>query len=101
MTLILAAGLATRLGRPVSRLLKDVSRLTHQAQTDALTGLANRRSLDERLAEELDRAERLGTSVSFVIADLDDFKLVNDRYGHKTGRRGPARRRGCLRRLGA
>ena len=85
VTLVLAAWLATRLGRPVARLLNDVSRLTRQAQTDSLTGLANRGSLDERLADELERSERLGTTFAFVIGDIDNFKLVNDRYGHKTG----------------
>jgi diguanylate cyclase (GGDEF)-like protein len=84
-TLILAAALATRLGRPVSKLLNDVARLSRQAQTDALTGVANRRSLDERLDEELARARLLGTSVSFVLADVDNFKQVNDRYGHQCG----------------
>ena len=69
----------------MARLLNDVSRLTRQAQTDALTGIANRRSLDERLVEELGRAEKLGTCFTFVIADLDNFKLVNDRFGHQTG----------------
>jgi diguanylate cyclase (GGDEF)-like protein len=85
VTLILAAWLATRLGRPVARLLNDVSRLTRQAQTDALTGIPNRRSLDERLIEELARAEKLGTCFTFVIADIDNFKLINDRYGHQAG----------------
>jgi diguanylate cyclase (GGDEF)-like protein len=85
VTLVLAAGIATRLGRPVARLLNDVSRLTRQAQTDALTGLANRRTLDERLADEIERARLVGTCFTFVIADVDDFKLVNDRYGHQTG----------------
>jgi diguanylate cyclase (GGDEF)-like protein len=84
-TLILAAAFAHRLGRPVSRLVADVARLSRQAQTDALTGIANRRSLDERLDEELARARLLGTHVSFVIADVDNFKKINDTYGHKTG----------------
>jgi diguanylate cyclase (GGDEF)-like protein len=85
VTLILAAGVATRLGRPVARLLSDVSRLTRQAQTDALTGLANRRSLDERLLDELGRAATHGTCFTFVLADIDDFKLVNDTHGHQIG----------------
>jgi diguanylate cyclase (GGDEF)-like protein len=85
ITLALAAGLATRLARPVARVLGDLARLMHQAQTDALTNLANRRALDERLDLEVDHARRLGTSVGFVIADIDNFKSVNDRYGHQTG----------------
>jgi diguanylate cyclase (GGDEF)-like protein len=84
-TLALAAALATRLGRPVARVLGDVARLTRQAQTDPLTGLANRRTLNERLEEELEHAARTGASVSFVIADIDDFKQINDGHGHQTG----------------
>jgi diguanylate cyclase (GGDEF)-like protein len=85
LTLALAAGLATRLARPVARVLGDLARLTRQAQTDALTNIANRRALDERLDVEVDHARRLGTSVGFVIADIDNFKSINDRYGHQTG----------------
>jgi diguanylate cyclase (GGDEF)-like protein len=56
-----------------------------QALVDALTGLANRRQAEEALASELARSERLGGSVSLILADLDDFKSINDRYGHPTG----------------
>jgi diguanylate cyclase (GGDEF)-like protein len=85
ITLALAAGLATRLARPVARVLADLARLTRQAQTDSLTNLANRRALDERIDDEVDHARRLGTNVGFVIADIDDFKSINDSYGHQTG----------------
>jgi diguanylate cyclase (GGDEF)-like protein len=85
LTLALAAGLAVRLGRPVARVLGDLARLRHHAQTDALTNLANRRALDERLDDEVDHARRLGTSIGFVIADIDNFKSINDRFGHQTG----------------
>ena len=85
ITLALAAGLATRLARPVARVFADLARLTRQAQTDGLTNLANRRALDERLDVEVDHARRLGTNIAFVIADIDDFKSINDSYGHQTG----------------
>jgi diguanylate cyclase (GGDEF)-like protein len=85
LTLAFAAALATRLARPMARVLGDVARLRRQAQTDALSGLGNRRNLNERLADELDRGRRNGTTVSFVIADIDDFKRINDAYGHQTG----------------
>ena len=56
-----------------------------QALVDGLTGLANRRQLEEELEAELARAERLGGSTALVFADLDDFKAVNDLYGHPAG----------------
>ena len=85
ITLALAAALANRLARPLAQVIGDVARLTRQAHTDALTGLANRRELTARLEDELERAGRNGTSLSFVIADIDDFKLVNDGFGHQAG----------------
>ena len=59
--------------------------VTRQALVDMLTGLANRRHCEESLASELMRAERFGGSVAFVLADLDSFKSVNDRFGHPVG----------------
>jgi diguanylate cyclase (GGDEF)-like protein len=56
-----------------------------QAMVDSLTGLANRRSLEESLRSELARAARFSDSVCVVLADLDDFKQVNDQYGHAAG----------------
>jgi diguanylate cyclase (GGDEF)-like protein len=84
-TLALAAAFSVRLARPVARILGDLTRLAHQARTDSLTGIANRRALDERLDEEVEHARRIGASLSFVIADVDDFKSINDRYGHQAG----------------
>ena len=56
-----------------------------QAITDELTGLANRRFFRDALETELLRAERFENPLSVIVADLDDFKLVNDRYGHHAG----------------
>jgi diguanylate cyclase (GGDEF)-like protein len=56
-----------------------------QALVDGLTGLANRRSLDETLGTELARAGRLGHELCLVLADLDHFKRVNDEHGHLAG----------------
>ena len=55
------------------------------ALTDPLTGLPNGRALQLRFAEEESRARRNGTSFQVVMLDLDEFKLVNDTYGHSTG----------------
>jgi diguanylate cyclase (GGDEF)-like protein len=57
----------------------------HQALVDPLTGLANRRRCEEALSVELARAERFGAPLAFVLADLDDFKAVNDDHGHPVG----------------
>lgn len=59
--------------------------LEHQAQTDPLTGLYNHRFFHERLRAELIRAGRAHDSVSLLMVDIDDFKKVNDVYGHATG----------------
>jgi diguanylate cyclase (GGDEF)-like protein len=61
-------------------------RVTRQlASTDELTQLANRRQFDEALAAEVVRAERFRDPVAVVLADLDNFKTVNDRFGHDVG----------------
>jgi diguanylate cyclase (GGDEF)-like protein len=56
-----------------------------QALVDGLTGLANRRAATDALHAEAARAERLETPLSLVLADLDEFKEVNDAYGHAVG----------------
>ena len=71
-----------------ARLHRIVAR---QALVDMLTGLANRRHCEEALAGELMRAERFGGSVAFVLADLDSFKSINDRFGHPVGDGGAGR----------
>jgi two-component system cell cycle response regulator len=61
--------------------------LRELADTDPLTGCANRRVLDHRLREELDRARRYDQVVTVVLLDVDDFKRINDTYGHQVGDR--------------
>ena len=61
------------------------SQEAERARHDALTGLPNRRALDEYLPEALARAQRQHTVVAVGLLDLDDFKLVNDRLGHAAG----------------
>jgi diguanylate cyclase (GGDEF)-like protein len=56
-----------------------------QALIDGLTGIANRRQCEEALTAEIARAERLGSTLTLVLADLDDFKAVNDAHGHAVG----------------
>jgi diguanylate cyclase (GGDEF)-like protein len=59
--------------------------LLQQAIRDPLTGLYNRRYLDETLTRELERANRSGQSLSIIIADVDHFKEINDTFGHDGG----------------
>jgi diguanylate cyclase (GGDEF)-like protein len=61
------------------------ARLYRMAITDSLTGLFNRQHLAERLKEEVDRAHRYDVPLGLLMADLDHFKQVNDRYGHAAG----------------
>ncbi len=97
--------LATRLGRPVSLrtaasdyfsagyilrnpiLLEyqELKRLRHNAATDALTGLYNRRLFDEYLSKELSRSRRYSQTMTLVLFDLRNFKAANDTYGHPVG----------------
>jgi diguanylate cyclase (GGDEF)-like protein len=60
-------------------------RVTEQATTDELTGLANKRAFSEVLEREVARAERFGHELSLIMLDVDDFKLVNDTHGHLQG----------------
>jgi diguanylate cyclase (GGDEF)-like protein len=59
--------------------------VTHQARSDSLTGLPNRRALDEHLDEEINRSKRSGIPFSVVMLDLDGFKVINDTLGHDVG----------------
>jgi diguanylate cyclase (GGDEF)-like protein len=59
--------------------------ISRQAYSDTLTGLPNRRALDERLEEEVMVARRSSYSFAVIMMDLDGFKAVNDTYGHSTG----------------
>jgi diguanylate cyclase (GGDEF)-like protein len=68
-----------------ARLKKHEQLLEYQAHHDTLTGLVNRKLLNDRLAMALTRAERSETRFALLVIDLDDFKLINDRHGHAAG----------------
>jgi len=59
--------------------------VTRESVTDELTGLSNRRGFDDALTLEVERARRFGTTLGLVLLDLDNFKLINDTYGHQQG----------------
>lgn len=63
------------------------SRLENMAKTDPLTGAGNRRSFDERYQTATYKSERYNEPFSIIILDLDDFKPINDTYGHLEGDR--------------
>ncbi len=65
-----------------ARLHKQV---TEQANTDSITGLPNRRALDERLQEEVRYARRIKSQFAVIMMDLDGFKNINDTLGHSVG----------------
>jgi diguanylate cyclase (GGDEF)-like protein len=61
--------------------------LKREARTDALTGLRNRRALEEAAAAELKRAARTNTPLAVILGDVDHFKAINDKHGHDAGDR--------------
>jgi diguanylate cyclase (GGDEF)-like protein len=82
MTLVHAVGniLATAIGR-----LRDEEQMRHDALHDPLTGLANRTLLHDRLHHAVAQSERGMGDMCVLFVDLDDFKHVNDDYGHQVG----------------
>jgi diguanylate cyclase (GGDEF)-like protein len=83
----LAAGVAASLivFLLTSALVSTWSRAHHLSMRDPLTGLFNRRYLEETMGRELPRARRTGATVGVIVLDLDQFKQLNDTYGHDAG----------------
>jgi diguanylate cyclase (GGDEF)-like protein len=83
--LIARVALHLKLLRTQRELIEKNLELQRLARTDALTGLANRRQIDEFLAAEFGRAQRTCATFVVAMADIDHFKTVNDAFGHAIG----------------
>jgi two-component system cell cycle response regulator len=81
----LASGEGQNLRREADDLRIAAARLKDLAHKDPLTGLANRRAIEERLSAEWDRAQRYGRPLAILSGDVDGLKDVNDRLGHQAG----------------
>ena len=75
----------TRVRMQRADLIQDEEQAQRQARLDPLTGLGNRRAFDERLDRAIDHARLQGEPLSVIVADLDDFKVINDSFGHLNG----------------
>ncbi len=88
---LLYIGFVALVSRRMEALLREKSSLRAQAVrsslTDSLTGIANRLCFERQLASALSRARRRGGEVALFYIDLDDFKRINDQYGHTAGDR--------------
>jgi len=71
--------------RSISEILEENRRLTKLVSTDSLTDILNRRGLDNFLSELMIDASEKGYDLSLAYGDIDDFKKINDEYGHDTG----------------
>ena len=68
-----------------SRVVQYQQHLEYQTQIDSLTGLFNRRAFERKIQEEFERSKRYHNSLSILILDIDNFKIINDTYGHHGG----------------
>jgi diguanylate cyclase (GGDEF)-like protein len=78
-------GLLAAVARGSLEIVWEIEEASQRARTDALTGLANRRHFDEQLKRVLAETDRFGGSSSLMLIDLDNFKRVNDTFGHEAG----------------
>ena len=83
--LVARVGAAVRVKKLQDELHRRNDELNELSRTDLLTGLSNRRHLDEQLSKHLSTARRHGHELGVLLLDLDHFKQVNDTYGHLTG----------------
>ncbi|MFI5228928.1 MAG: diguanylate cyclase [Gemmatimonadales bacterium] len=78
-------GLLAAVARGPLEIVWEIEEVSLRARTDPLTGLANRRHFDEQLRRVVTETDRFGGACSLILLDLDQFKQVNDRFGHEAG----------------
>jgi diguanylate cyclase (GGDEF)-like protein len=76
---------SSELEEAYSQLRRQAAQLEQYARQDALTGLSNRRHLDESVKMLFDNAKYYGSALCIIAADIDDFKIINDTFGHAIG----------------
>lgn len=69
----------------IRKLEQELESLSEKVRIDQLTGVLNRRGMDEAMTREVARAARAGTKLSIALLDIDNFKKLNDNYGHHVG----------------
>ena len=69
----------------ITQISTHVDALSHKAHHDPLTGVTNRAAMNDRLLHAIERAARMSQRVALFFIDLNDFKIINDRYGHEAG----------------
>ena len=84
---VVLLALTIEIGRLYGQMARANAALARVAYRDGLTGLYNRRALDERLAQEVARAGRYGGGFALLMLDIDHFKAINDTHGHGAGDR--------------
>ncbi|MBC8871636.1 MAG: GGDEF domain-containing protein [Planctomycetes bacterium] len=80
-----AVGLAARVKREMAETRELLGSYMNEARTDPLTGLANRRALNQELERRIAQFQRQGTPLSLLLIDVDHFKRFNDSHGHQAG----------------
>lgn len=78
-------GLLAAVARAFLEKVWEIEEVSQRARTDGLTGLYNRRYFDEQLRRVIAETDRFGGTSSLIVVDIDDFKAVNDNYGHEAG----------------